>query len=165
MSQEPIQADVERAVDHYFAALSRSAPREAALSEETVRDLAATARAHLHQGTQCLEAGLFDAAIQHLGQAARLMPDDLFTHVALSTAHLERYERSFRREDREAASNLAVICQALDPAHGHAVAVLGRLEAVKRDRDTLLRARLTLGAVITGLFVAVTVLVEVVAGG
>lgn len=165
MPQDPLKADVELTVARYFAELSRAAPREAALADETLRDLAASAGAHLHQGTQFLEAGMHDEAIHHLGQAARLMPDDWFTHAALSTAYLERYERCFRREDGASARRIAAICQALAPSHGHAVDVFRRLEAMKRERDALLRARLTLGAVIAGLFVAVVVFVEVAAGG
>lgn len=165
MPHDQLKADVDLAVARYFAELSRAAPRQAALGAETLRDIAATARTHLYQGARFLAAGMYDEAIHHLGQAARVMPDDLFTHVALSTAYLERYERQFEREDGQAAHRLAAICQALDPYHFHAFEVLRRLDAVKRERETLLRARLTLGAVIAGLLGAVAVFVEVVARG
>jgi hypothetical protein len=165
MPNDQLRGDVDRAVARHFDELSRSAARHEALGECTVREIAAAARAHLYQGCAFLEAGMHDAAIHHLAQAAMVMPEDLFTHVALSRAHLERYERHFKRADGDAAERLAAICQAIDPFHGHAVEVLARTQAVRRDRESLLRARLTLGTVIVGLLVGVTALCEALARG
>lgn len=158
MSQDALKAEIDQVVERYVHRLSPTDARQDALTDRTLLALASTARSCLYQGTQLAKIGRFDEAIHHLSQAAGLLPDDLFTHVALSEAYVSRYERTFKREDRRDANRVAAICQSIDPFHAHAYAVLQRTDALDRERTALFRARLTLGAVLVGLFLAVSVI-------
>lgn len=158
MSHDTLNEDIDLVVERYVHRLAHTDAQQGLLTDRALIALASSVKASLHQGVQCLQIGRFDEAIHHLGRAAGLMPDDVFAHGALAEAHLKRYARSFRRDDRREVNRLAAVCQTLDPRHGHAYTLLQRLDALHRERTALIRARATLASVLVGLFLAVSVI-------
>jgi hypothetical protein len=158
MPHDMLNEDVDLVVERYLHRLAHAEARPDVLSDRALVALAASVKAHLHQGTQFLKIGHCEEAIHHLRRAADLMPDDLFAHAALAEAHLKRYGQSFKRRDRLEANRIAAICQTLEPRHGHAYSVLQRVDGLYRERTALLRARVTLASGILGLFLAVSVI-------
>jgi hypothetical protein len=158
MSHDTLNEDLDFVVERYVHRLAGADARQGVLTDRALVALAESAKASLHQGMQCLQIGRLDEAIHHLGRAASMMPDDRFAHGALAEAHLRRYAQAFKRGDRREVNRLAAVCQTLDPRHGHAYALLQRLDALHRERVALIRARATLASVLVGLLLAVSVI-------
>jgi hypothetical protein len=93
-----------------------------------IDELYAEVDAHLQRGRGYMSQSLWDDAIKELREAEALAPGRVEVVMTLAEAHANRWEATDFVDDKEHARKLAKSALDLDPNHGPAFELMGRLE-------------------------------------
>jgi len=126
--------------------------RDLGFSENDIREIEHSCRAHIQRGEGYARYRLWDDAVVEFSQAQVLRPFDIGVRCRLAEAYLQRWLTHGRDDDRSAAGRLARQCLESDPGHTDALNILSDLKQASA-RPLWTRPFVYIGGILLALFI------------